>query len=408
MPSSSPQRGHVLISVRQLSQAADSTRIHLRVEDTGVGIPAETQARLFESFVQADRSTTRRFGGTGLGLAISRRLVELMGGEIGLTSAPGQGSHFWFTLPLPLAAAPARPPPAADLTGVHTLVVEDNPINQRVFQGQLRSFGMRTALVGDPRQAIGALQAATAAGDPFELALLDHLMPDLDGEQLARQILADPAFAHLPLVLLTSSGQYGDRARFKQAGFAASLMKPVLAETLRHCLSGLLLPHRESAGNRALEPGLGPIEPPRNLPLAKNPVRYRGQVLLAEDNLINRKVALGMLRKLGVEIDTAEHGEEAVECCRAKAYDLILMDCQMPLLDGFDATRQIRALAGDHRPAIVALTANAMESDRERCLLAGMDDYISKPFRQQDLIDAFERWLPRDSAQCGASGHHRP
>jgi CheY-like chemotaxis protein len=388
--------GYVLISVRRLSEAAGVARIHLRVEDTGIGIPSDALPRLFESFVQADPSTTRRFGGTGLGLAISRRLVELMGGEIGVTSELGQGSSFWFTLPLPLDAAPALPPPAADLTGVHALIVEDNLVNQRVFQEQLRSFGARTRVVGDSLLALDTLRAAAADGDPFEVALLDHLMPDLDGEQLARLIQAEPAFATLPLVLLTSSGQRGDGERFRRAGFSAYLIKPVLIETLRQCLSRVLAPAVGALPAEPLAPGSLPA--PTDAAVAAVPAavtlpRYRGRVLLAEDNVINRKVALSMVRKLGVEVDTAENGEEALACCRVTDYDLILMDCQMPVLDGFAATGRIRELGGAHRPVIVALTANAMESDRERCIAAGMDDYISKPFRQQDLNAAFARWL---------------
>ena len=398
------ERGHILVSVRRLSAAGGVARIHLRVEDTGIGIAPEAQTRLFESFVQADPSTTRRFGGTGLGLAISRRLVELMGGEIGVSSEPGQGSNFWFTLPLPLAAAPAAAPATIDLTGVHALIVEDNPVNQRVFQEQLRSFGARSQVVGDATRALAALRAAAAAGDPFELVLLDHLMPDLDGEQLARQVLAEPAFARLPLVLLTSSGQRGDTEHFRRAGFSAYLIKPVLIETLRQCLSRVLARSREAAPERPADPTPAttpattpaPTTPAPAPPPTPAPARYRGRVLLAEDNAINRKVALSMVRKLGVEVDTAENGEEAAARCRTVDYDLILMDCQMPLLDGFAATRRIRALDGAHRPTIVALTANAMESDRERCLAAGMDDYISKPFRLTDLSAAFERWLPRE------------
>ncbi len=394
------ERGYVLISVRRLSDAGGVARIHLRVEDTGIGIPADALPRLFESFVQADPSTTRRFGGTGLGLAISRRLVELMGGEIGVSSEPGQGSNFWFTLPLPLAAAPALPPPEADLTGVHALIVEDNPVNQRVFQEQLRSFGARTRVVGDPRRALGALRDAAAEGDPFQVALLDHLMPELDGEQLARLIQSEPAFAALPLVLLTSSGQRGDGERFRQAGFAAYLIKPVLIETLRQSLSRVLAPAVEALPAETPRVRAAPIATPVATPdavvpapSAAAPIRYRGRVLLAEDNAINRKVALSMVRKLGVEVDTAENGEEALERCRTTDYALILMDCQMPVLDGFAATARIRELGGPHRPVIVALTANAMESDRQRCIAAGMDDYISKPFRQKDLSAAFERWL---------------
>ncbi|WP_295436790.1 response regulator [uncultured Thiodictyon sp.] len=393
------ERGHILVSVRRLSAAGGVARIHLRVEDTGIGITPEAQARLFESFVQADPSTTRRFGGTGLGLAISRRLVELMGGEIGVSSEPGQGSSFWFTLPLPLAAAPAAAPATIDLTGVHALIVEDNPVNQRVFQEQLRSFGARSQVVGDATLALTALRAAAAAGDPFELVLLDHLMPDLDGEQLARQVLAEPAFARLPLVLLTSSGQRGDTEHFRRAGFSAYLIKPVLIETLRQCLSRVLAQSREAAPERPVDPtpttNPAPTTPAA-APPPPAPTRYRGRVLLAEDNSINRKVASSMVRKLGVEVDTAENGEEAAVRCRTIDYDLILMDCQMPILDGFAATRRIRALDGAHRPTIVALTANAMESDRESCLAAGMDDYISKPFRLTDLSAAFERWLPRE------------
>ncbi len=392
------ERGHVLIDIRWLADAGGPARIHVRVEDTGIGIEPEVVSRLFESFVQADTSTTRRFGGTGLGLAICRRLVQIMGGEIGVESRPGAGSCFWFTLPLPMAEPPPAPPPSMDLSGLHALIVEDNPINQRVYQEQLRSFGMRTEVVGEPRQALDRIRAAAAAGDPFRIGLLDYMMPGMDGEQVARQILADPAFASLPLVLLTSSGQRGDSERLQRAGFSAYLVKPVLIDTLRQCLARILVRDAESsdrAGPRRLETSHSVSESVGAADAAAVAPRYAGRVLLAEDNLINRKVALGMLRKLGIEADTAEDGRETVERCRLSRYDLVLMDCQMPVLDGFDATRSIRDLGGDHRPTIVALTANAMESDRERCLAAGMDDYISKPFRQKDLAAAFERWLPK-------------
>ena len=392
------ERGHVLIDVRRLAEAGGVARIHVRIEDTGIGIAPEVLDRLFESFVQADTSTTRRFGGTGLGLAISRRLVQIMGGEIGVESEPGAGSCFWLTLPLRVAEPPAVPPPPMDLSGVHAIIVEDNPVNQRVYQEQLRSFGMRTVVVGEPTEALERIRAAAAAGDPFQIGLLDHMMPGMDGEQVARQILADPALAKMPLALLTSSGQRGDGERFQQAGFSAYLIKPVLIDTLRQCLSRMLVPNAEprvGAGPRQLETRHTATESAGAAEAAAATPHYAGRVLLAEDNIINRKVALGMLRKLGIEADTAEDGREAVERCRLYRYDLVLMDCQMPVLDGFDATRCIRDLGGDHQPTIVALTANAMESDRERCLAAGMDDYISKPFRQKDLAAAFERWLAR-------------
>lgn len=386
------QHGHVLIDVRRLAEAGGTARIHVRIVDTGIGIAPEVIGRLFESFVQADRSTTRRFGGTGLGLAISRQLVELMGGEIGVESQPEAGSCFWFTLPLPLAQAPVAPPPPTNLSGLHAIVVEDNPVNQRIYQEQLKSFGMRTRVVENPTEALAAIRAAAAAGDPFQLGLLDHMMPDMDGEQVARQILADPEFARLPLVLLTSSGQRGDSERFSRAGFSAYLVKPVLVDTLRQCLSQLMLdaaaiPDNDAAGDSRSPPCAAAASAPEGLP------RFAGRVLLAEDNAINRKVALGMLRRLGIEAEVAEDGQQAVDLCQRRAFDLILMDCQMPILDGFEATRAIRSQLDRPRPTIVALTANAMESDRERCLACGMDDYISKPFRQKDLIAAFERWL---------------
>ncbi len=396
------QTGHVMIEITGQEQTAGQAQIRVLVQDTGIGIAPEVQERLFDSFTQADASTTRKYGGTGLGLAISKQLVGLKGGEIGVDSILGEGSTFWFTVTLPLAAV--EPLPQADLEGVRVLAVDDNPINLRIFSEQLTACGMQVGTLEDPERVLELLEREAKAGRPFRIVLLDYLlMPNLDGEQLGRTILANPGLTPAPsLVLLTSSAQRGDGQRFKEAGFAAYLSKPVLTETLRQTLAGVL-------GIREQDTGEVSLVTRHTLAEATHAddsqaYEFSGRILLVEDNMVNQKVALSMLRNLGVDAGTAVNGRQAVEGCeQGGKYDLVLMDCQMPEMDGFDATRAIRKREqGGHIP-IIALTANAMESDRRKCLDAGMDDYISKPFKQDELANALRAWLTPASMARGAT-----
>jgi PAS domain S-box-containing protein len=375
--------GYVIVSIWNGTGSQGKERLHFAIEDAGIGISAEDQKRLFESFTQVDTSSTRQFGGTGLGLAISRKLVGLMGGEISLESAPGKGSCFSFALQLPASVDPSPAPmPRRDLKGVRVLIADDNALNLKVLKGMLEGFGMEVQAVDRGEQALLQLRSAVSEDCPFDLAILDYYMPDRDGESLAREIKGESALKALPLVLLTAGGQGEDACYYKAAGFADYLIKPVLPEDLRRILSGILGvyvwegdPMRQS-GNR---------------------VKYNGRVLLAEDVPVNQRIATLMLQKLGLEVIVAENGQQLLDRWSAGGYDLIFMDCRMPELDGYKVTEVIRreeAQSGRQRTPIVALTANAMETDPQRCLDSGMDDYIAKPFRSRDLAAAIGRWIP--------------
>jgi two-component system sensor histidine kinase/response regulator len=350
---------------------------------------------LFEKFSQADISTTRKFGGTGLGLAISKKLVELMGGAIGLSSEVGHGSTFWFTLRLPLdRSAPPRPLPKIDLATYRMLVVEDNDVNRRILREQLHSRRIRFDEACTPMQALELLRVACHNGDPYKVAMLDFMMPGMDGEALGRSIKADPVLRDTRLIMLTSLGMRGDFARLRDAGFAAYFTKPLKPSFLFDALAAVCDP-----------------EPPEGMPLmltrhrviearavnaavTPEPSPYR--VLLAEDNIVNQKVEGKLLEKLGYRVDLAANGKEAVEMWGILPYDLILMDCQMPEMDGLEATQAIRereAGCKRGRVPIVAMTASAMQGDRELCLAAGMDDYLSKPIKRTDLQSILDRWV---------------
>ncbi|MEJ2528613.1 MAG: response regulator [Gammaproteobacteria bacterium] len=371
--------------------------MNVSIQDTGIGIEQDKQKSLFQPFSQADESTTRRYGGTGLGLAISKQLIELMGGSIGVNSTPGVGSTFWFTLNLPVVEEP-EPIPEAELDGLRVLVVDDNQINLRLLGDQLKHLSMQVDLAADAKEAMRLAREAVSKGDPYRLCLLDHHMPVTDGEELGKAMLLDKDLSDTPLILLTSGGQRGEGEHFKQLGFAAYLTKPVHSEILRQTMAGVL-------GMRQEQQGKPIFLTSHQLPIQDQDVVgeeniFVGQhIILAEDNLVNQKVAKTLLDRLGLKVTVVDNGAKAVAQWEKTGCDLILMDCQMPELDGYDATAQIRRSehgSGSHVP-IVALTANAMETDRERCLDAGMDDYISKPFRQGQLVSVLQRWLPADS-----------
>ena len=376
--------GDVVVRVTRSAQTAYEVLLRFEVSDTGIGISPEAQARLFNAFAQADSSTTRKYGGTGLGLAICKQLVEMMGGQIGVESTPGQGSTFWFTTRLV-----PRPVPgdavclaAPELDGTRILCVDDKAANRTILAQQLSSWGMQVDCVADGLSALAQLHAAHRQGQPYRLAILDLMMPDMDGIMLARAIKADPGLAVVRLVLLTSFNQRGQSEAAREAGIVAALTKPVHPSQLYDCL--------------VLATSEAPLTVPLATPhgVAEAPVQWRARVLLAEDNVVNQKVAVRMLEKFGCRVDVAANGLEAVQALGQMTYDIVFMDCQMPEMDGYAATQAIRtreAQIGGHIP-IIAMTANAMQSDHERCLAAGMDDYMTKPVKAEALSALLHKW----------------
>jgi PAS domain S-box-containing protein len=371
------ERGEVVIEVTR-----DEARgLMVSVRDTGIGMSEATLERLFTPFAQADGSTTRRFGGTGLGLAISRHLVDLMGGEIGATSTLGQGSTFWFALPL--QAASATPPMVypKELLGRRALIVDDNPTNIEILAHHVRMAGMLPATAHDGPSALEALQRATAEGAPFELAVIDMKMPGMNGLDLAAAVRNNAALAALPIVMVTSLRSNDELTRARELGIVAYLSKPVRRQELL----------------RALAQAVGLTQGPDSRPVAVNDTRILARILLAEDNSVNQFVASKMFKRIGCEFEIVPNGQLALEALQRGGYDLVLMDCQMPVLDGYAATRAIRAWAaqsGAPRIPIVALTANALVGDADLCLNAGMDDHLAKPYTREQLVSTIARWLP--------------
>jgi two-component system, sensor histidine kinase and response regulator len=373
--------GEVVVRAHLVERSDGAVVIRFEVVDTGIGIAAEDVPRMFDAFSQADSSITRRFGGSGLGLAICRQLVEAMGGSLGVDSVPGQGSTFWFTLPLLLAAQPLAPGPRppADLTGLRALVVDDNDTNRRILHDQLRVWGLTVDTVESGSQALAALGAAAAGVQPYDLALLDLCMPQMDGLDLARRIKADAALSGTPLVLMTSGPDVG-LAEAEAAGLTTVLTKPVLMSRLRNTLAAAVGAVGEGMETTPAPAAAGPT---------------RGRVLVVEDGEVNQLVALGILRHLGYDAEAVDNGHDAITAVEQQAYDLLLMDVQMPGMDGFEATAEIRRREHDgRRTPIIAVTAGVAEGERERCLAAGMDDYLTKPISRASVAAALEQWAP--------------
>ena len=414
--------GEVVVQVTSLEETDKDVMVRFDVTDTGIGLPPDTQERLFQPFIQADGSTSRKYGGTGLGLAISKQLTEMMGGDIGIFSEPDHGSLFWFTVRL--AKQPVTTPnvtPREDLQGLHICLVDDNGTSQMLLQHYTGTWGVRSETANDGPQALERLRAAFDRGDPFDLAILDMQMTGMDGWALARAIKGDPNLSSIQLVLLTSLGIPGDGRMAQETGVAAYLTKPVHESQLYQILCLVMGKTHETEN--------GPSHPSGIITqhtLKEVQGHSRPRVLVVEDNPINQRLALRMLEKLGCRVDIAGNGKEAIDSVTQTSYDVVFMDGMMPEMDGLEATREIRKREGlsvkgegflgdnqipttqdeqrntlheirdtrcERRLPIIAMTANAMQGDREKCLEAGMDDYIAKPITSEVLVTILKRWV---------------
>ncbi len=381
-------QGEIVIRAEPVSETETSVTIRFSVQDTGIGIPLEKQEMIFDRFTQVDGSITRYYGGSGLGLTISKQLVEAMNGEIGLDSSPGVGSTFWFIVtfekqpPAKINTAPLRFEPVG-VRGLHVLGVDDNATNRTILTKMVEGFGCHIETVESGAKALEMLREAHHKNEPYQVVLLDMQMPGMDGEQTARAILSDPIGKHANIIILTSMGHRGDAARLKALGCSGYLLKPVKQKMLFNALLSVLEQGGEfTKAERLVESQAISSERITEL-----------KVLLAEDNPVNQKLAVVLLQKAGFVVESVENGLEAVEKVQSADYDAVLMDVQMPVMDGFDATRHIRDWEGEskHTP-IIAMTAHALKEDRDRCLEAGMDDYVSKPLQPQALINVLTRW----------------
>jgi ligand-binding sensor domain-containing protein/signal transduction histidine kinase/DNA-binding response OmpR family regulator len=382
------QNGEVSIDLRLVSADNEGCAIRCEVRDTGIGIPRELKDSLFQPFSQIDASTTRHYGGTGLGLSIVRRLAELMHGEAGVESNEGLGSIFWFTARFGASSRKLDRPVFEDqiLTNRRVLIVDDNATNRKVLTLQLTQLGMNVECVNDADSAIQSLQASLIQDQPFEVAILDYMMPSCDGFELGRRITADDRFKATRLVLLTSAQGMRGAADFATLGFAAYVLKPVSHRELRDCLNRVMSVQGERWHSRT--------QPIVTAQRARHPGTER--LLLAEDNAVNQKVARGVLKSIGFEVDVVNNGEEAIAAWESGRYHLILMDCQMPVMDGYEAAREIRRREqGKRRIPIIALTADAMKGTEQQCRNAGMDDYLTKPIDRLQLDEAIQRHLAR-------------
>jgi CheY-like chemotaxis protein len=400
--------GEVSVRVSLVEDNVKSETVMLRfsVRDTGIGIPAEKMDRLFKEFSQIDGSTTRQYGGSGLGLSISKQLAELMGGEAGVTSEEGKGSEFWFTARFNKQAVGAHKESIqpADLHGVRVLIVDDSATSREILTTRMVSWGMRPTEVKDGPGAIQALHLALNENDPFCIAVIDMRMPKMDGETLGSVIREDKRLFDTRMILLTSVGTRGDAMHFQHIGFSAYTTKPIQHRELKVVLSLAL------AEQDGIEPK--PITTRHSAREKMNLfIDRKARILLADDDITNQLVALGILKKLGLHADAVSNGADALIALQAKHYDLVLMDVNMPVMDGFEATKRIRNYENivttneenkmmNYLPSfssiipIIAMTAHAMKGDRERCLEAGMNDYITKPVSPQALVEVLEKWLP--------------
>jgi two-component system sensor histidine kinase/response regulator len=403
------QKGEVVVNVSKESETEKHVVVRFEIKDSGIGISQEVQKRLFQAFTQADGSTTRKYGGTGLGLAISKQLVELMGGEIGVESAPGEGSIFWFTARFEKQSSPTvkeQTTSTASLAGLRVLIVDDNETNRKILLHQTASWGMFGVEADSGAKALELLRSAVQT-KPFDMAILDLMMPEMDGFELARTIKTDANISGVSLVLLPSYGKRGYEQISREMGIAAYLQKPVRQSQLYNCLVKVIAEKSVNADtsqlSRLIEQNSSSVataSPKSERETAAAKVR----ILVAEDNVINREVAFSQLQSLGYSTDMVINGREAVEAVKNQKYNVVLMDCQMPEMDGFEATAEIRRLEGEsNHTVIIAMTAHALEGEREKCLAAGMDDYLSKPVKIETLREMLEKWTISEGEEYDAS-----
>ena len=404
-------QGEVAVFVVVDGEVSDSTTIRIDVVDTGIGMTAEGQSRLFQSFSQADGSTTRKYGGTGLGLVISQRLVHMMKGAIGVDSEIGKGSRFWFTVELGLTPpefAEILSPGEGKFQGLRVCLVDDNSTNLALLQHSVTTVGLRYAIAWNGKEALALMRQEAEKGDPFSLAIVAYLLPEMNGVDVAKQMKADPVLASMPVVMLTTIGQRGEMKLAEEAGVAAFVIKPVRQNQLYRVLAEVIGGEHANGSSSEKVHAL-----PTQGMVSVMEAREKIRVLLVEDNVVNQKVAVRMLEKIGVSVDVATNGYEAVNGWTNSPYDMIFMDCHMPEMDGYEATQKIRQAEGvkregkgegspdgvrptsNHVP-IVALTANAMQGDREKCLEVGMNDFLTKPVKPENLKDAIIKWIPEE------------
>ena len=396
------EKGEVGLYVRTEAATAGDVTLVLEIVDTGIGLPEDAQARIFEPFAQADGSTTRKYGGTGLGLAISRALVERMDGQIGVRSTPGAGSNFWFTACFQKQADPPSRPQRAAPVDLRVLIVDDNESARGALSAMLAAWKIKHETAASGREALTAMRAASTRGESFQVALLDMQMPDASGFALTEEIKRDPVLSPTQIVIMHTVGRRGSSASWAEVGISGYITKPVKQSALFDAIMDASVPQAK--------PRLG-LNAPRTQSfktttelsrLMMKPVTARAfsnfRVLVAEDNMVNQKVALRQLLNLGFRADAVANGKEVLDALGRIPYKLVFMDCQMPEMDGYEATRSIRGRAGTaSKVTIVAMTANALEGDRETCLAAGMDDYLSKPVKQEELERVLRRWVPAES-----------
>jgi CheY-like chemotaxis protein len=378
------EKGSVMLRVLLGSHGADSARMRFEITDTGVGIPGDRFAYIFEPFTQLPQAASRGQGGTGLGLAICKQLVEKMGGEIGLASERGEGSTFWFEVTLARPAGETSSGERGPMSGIRALVVDDNSINREILRHQLAALGVTHDEAEDGERAMELMQAAASAGRGFDVVVLDDRMPYMSGIELAGAIRRDDNLGKPPLIMLSSMG---DEHESVEAGIDYFLTRPVRQSQLHDCLVTALRAKIDTAVARS----------PRS-----SPAPLAARVLVVEDNAVNQELALNMLEFLGCSCTIARHGREALALLERQKFDAVLMDCQMPEMDGFEATAAIRLRESsanrEERMPIIALTAGAVEGDRDKCLAAGMDDYLSKPFSVEQLEGVLRRWVPAGTA----------
>ena len=379
-------KGEISVSVIVEKKSEGTANLRFSVRDTGIGVPAGKTGSIFNAFTQADTSTTRKYGGTGLGLSICKRLTELMDGEIGVISSEGSGSEFWFSLTLDRPSDFSEMSKAKSLKNIRILAVDDNSTNRRLLSLLLESWDSRCTVTPGGKEALELLRAASNNGDPYRIAVLDMQMPEMDGEELGLRIMEDPLIEKPKMIMMSSIGNRGDETRLQELGFSTYLTKPVKQSQLFECLTDLC---RISDIPEEISPSTNHAHKP--------PAKSDLKILIAEDNPINQLVAVRILEKLGHNADVAVNGAEAIEMLKKQAYDIVFMDCQMPVMDGYEATRIIRSKDGtavNRDSVVIAMTANALKGDREKCLQAGMNDYLPKPVTPTTVSDVLSSWIP--------------